>query len=123
MSQTKSETKSYSGSCHCGAVSYDIALDLAGAIKCNCSICSRLGAVWAFAPRSALTLKSGNRELTDYQFGKKRLRHRRCTTCGIETFAEGTMPDGTATVGINLRCIDGMDVDKLPARPFDGRSL
>lgn len=123
MSEAKSETKSYSGSCHCGAVSYEVALDLSGAVKCNCSICSRLGAVWAFAPRSALALKSGGDALTDYQFGKKHLHHRRCAICGIETFAEGTMPDGTATVGVNLRCIDGMDVDKLPARPFDGRSL
>ena len=42
---------------------------------------------------------------------------------GIETFAEGAMPDGTPTVGVNLRCIDGVDVDKLSPRPFDGRSL
>ena len=117
------ETKSYSGSCHCGAVTYDVDLDVSGAVKCNCSICSRLGAVLAFAPRSKLTLKSGEDALVDYQFGKKRLHHRHCRTCGIETFAEGAMPAGTPTVAINLRCIDGMDVDKLSPRPFDGRSL
>ena len=31
--------------------------------------------------------------------------------------------DGTATVGINLRCIEGIDVDKLRPRPWDGRSM
>jgi len=117
------ETKSYSGSCHCGAVAFDVDLDLSGALKCNCSICNKLGAVWAFAPRSRLTLRSGETALGDYQFGKKSLHHRHCTTCGIETFAEGTMPDGTPTVGVNLRCIETVDVDKLSPRPWDGRSM
>ncbi len=37
--EAMAETKSYSGSCHCGAVAYDVELDVSGAIKCNCSIC------------------------------------------------------------------------------------
>jgi hypothetical protein len=114
-------TKSYSGSCHCQAVTFDVDVDLDQALQCNCSICSRLGAVWAFAPRAKLNLKSG--KLDDYQFGKKRLHHRHCPQCGIETFAEGTAPDGTATVGVNLRCLEGVEVDKLKPRQHDGRSL
>ena len=42
--------------------------------------------------------------------------------CGIESYAEGTAPDGSPTVGINLRCVEGIDVDKLSPRPWDGRS-
>ena len=30
--------------------------------------------------------------------------------------------DGAPTVGINLRCVEGIDVDKLSPRPWDGRS-
>lgn len=117
------EAKSYSGSCHCGAVAFDVDLDLSGALKCNCSICSKLGAVWAFAPKSQFKLKSGEASLGDYQFGKKRLHHRRCTVCGIETHAEGAMPDGTPTVGINLRCVEDVDVEALSPKLWDGRSL
>lgn len=116
------ETKSYSGSCHCGAVAYDVELDLSGALKCNCSICTRLGAVWAFAPRTALKLKADAAQLGDYQFGKKSLHHRFCKSCGNEAFAEGKMPDGTPSVGINLRCIEGVDVDTLSPKMWDGRS-
>ncbi len=117
------EAKTYAGACHCGTVAFIVDLDLAGALQCNCSICSKLGAVWAFAPKSKMTMKSGADALGDYQFGKKRLHHRHCTRCGVETFAEGTAPDGTATVGVNLRCLDGVEVDKLTPRQYDGRSL
>ena len=116
------ETMSYSGSCQCGAVAFDVDLDVSGALKCNCSICTRLGAVWAFAPKASFKLKSGAAEQGDYQFGKKSLHHRFCNRCGIESYAEGTMPDGTPTVGINLRCVEGIDVDKLSPKDWDGRS-
>lgn len=46
-----------------------------------------------------------------------------CTACGVECYAEGTMPDGTLTVGVNLRCVEGVDVEALEPRPWDGRSL
>lgn len=116
-------TRTHSGSCHCGAVAFTVDLDLDQALRCNCSICTKLGAVWAFAPKAKMTLKSGADALGDYQFGKKRLHHRTCRHCGIESFAEGVAPDGTATVGINLRCLDGVDVDTLTPRQHDGRSL
>ena len=115
-------TQSLTGGCHCGAIAYTVELDTAGAIKCNCSICSKLGAVWAFAPKAKFKLTSGATKQGDYQFGKKHLHHRFCTACGVESYAEGTAPDGTASVGINLRSIEAIDVDKLSPRPWDGRS-
>jgi len=116
-------TQTYSGSCHCRAVSFTVDLDLEQALQCNCSICSKLGAVWAFAPRAKMTLRSGAEALGDYQFGKKTLHHRPCRRCGIESFAQGVAPDGTPTVGVNLRCLDGVEVEKLSPRQYDGRSL
>lgn len=116
------DAQTYSGGCHCGAVAFDVELDVSGALKCNCSICTKLGAVWAFAPRAKFKLKSGDRALGDYQFGKKHLHHRYCTSCGVESYADGSMPDGTPSVGINLRCIEGVDVDRLTPRLWDGRS-
>jgi hypothetical protein len=116
-------TQSLTGSCHCGAVAYSVELDLANTLKCNCSICTKLGAVWAFAPKSKFTLKTSEGKQGDYQFGKKTLHHRFCPSCGIESYAEGTAPDGTKTVGINLRCVEGVDVDKLSPKAHDGRSL
>ncbi|SKA21499.1 Uncharacterized conserved protein [Enhydrobacter aerosaccus] len=116
-------TQTYTGSCHCRAVAFTVDLDLDQALRCNCSICTKLGAVWAFAPKARMTFTSGADALDDYQFGQKRLHHRFCRHCGIESFAEGVAPDGTPTVGINLRCLDGVEIEKLTPRLHDGRSL
>jgi hypothetical protein len=115
--------QSYAGSCHCGAVAYTVEVDTDQALKCNCTICTKLGAVWAFAPKSKFQLTAGEAKLGDYQFNKMRLHHHFCTKCGIESYAEGTGPDGSPSVGINLRCVAGVDVDKLSPRAWDGRSL
>jgi hypothetical protein len=115
--------QSYAGSCHCGAVAYTVEVDTDQALKCNCTICSKLGAVWAFAPKAKFKLAKGEGGQGDYLFNKKKLHHRFCTTCGIESYAEGTGPDGSPTVGINLRCVEGIDVDKLSPRAWDGRSM
>lgn len=115
-------TQSYAGGCHCGAVAYTVEVDTDQALKCNCSICTKLVAVWAFAPKGKFRLTAGVDRQGDYLFNKKKLHHRFCETCGIESYAEGTGPDGSPMVGINLRCIEGVDVDKLSPKPWDGRS-
>jgi hypothetical protein len=114
--------QTYPGSCHCGAVAFDVEADPSQALKCNCSICTKLGAVWIFVPKSKFSLKSGAAQQGDYQFARKVLHHRFCMQCGIESYAEGTAPDGTPTVGVNLRCLEGVDIDKLSPRQYDGRS-
>jgi hypothetical protein len=111
------------GSCHCGAIAYTAEVDPTTAITCNCSICSRLGAVWAFTPATKFKLTKGEGKLGDYQFNKHRLHHRYCPSCGIESFAQGKGKDGSEQVGINLRCCDGIDVNKLSPKQVDGRSM
>ncbi len=103
MSQT------YHGGCHCGAVRFEVALDLATTASCNCSICQKTGSILAFAPATDFTLIQGEGTLTDYQFNKKIIHHLFCKTCGIRSFSRGVMPDGTPTVAINVRCLDDVD--------------
>jgi hypothetical protein len=116
------EEKSYEGGCHCGAVRFDVTLALEQAITCNCSICSKSGTMLTFAPASRFTLRRGEDVLTDYQFGKKRLHHLFCSRCGIRSFSRGTGKDGTPTVAVNVRCLDGVDLEAVPTKKFDGRS-
>ena len=114
--------QSVDGSCQCGTIAYTVEVDPATAVACNCSRCSRLGVVWAFAPKSKFTLTSGQGKQGDYQFNKRVLHHRFCPTCGIEPYAEGKGKDGSEQVGINLRCVPSIDVNKLTPKQVDGRS-
>ncbi len=117
-----SEAKTYSGSCHCGKVSYKVAVDLSNVVTCNCSICSRTGSVMAFVPEDHFELLSGKDALTDYQFNTKNIHHVFCTTCGVRSFANGTDRKGAPNYMINVRCLEGVDLKTLNFTEYDGRS-
>jgi hypothetical protein len=117
------ETKNYSGSCHCGNVRYDATVDLSKVMECNCSHCARKGFLLTFVPPSQFTLHSGEQDLTEYQFNKKIIHHLFCSSCGVEPFARGKMRDGSPAIAINVRCLEGVDLDALKPMPFDGRSM
>ena len=113
----------YKGSCHCGKVAFEVEGEIAGAMSCNCSICSRKGGLMWFVPRQKLTLLTPEDAAATYTFGKHRIKHRFCPTCGIHPYGEGTDPQGRPMAAINLRCIEGLDLAGIPVKEFDGRSL
>jgi hypothetical protein len=115
--------QTYTGSCHCGAVEFDVTMVLEGLISCNCSICQRKGTILGFTPAENFTLKKGEDDLTDYQFGKKTIHHLFCKTCGVTAFAKSKMPDRTEMRAINIRCLEGVDIDTLEVKKFDGKSM
>ena len=118
-----STVQAYAGGCHCGRVRYSVKLDLEKpVISCNCSMCGRSGTLLSFVPADQFTLESGDDVLTDYQFNRHVIHHLFCRVCGIKSFARGVGRDGTPTVAVNTRCLDGIDVARLNITPFDGKS-
>lgn len=111
------------GSCHCGKVKFEVQGDFKNAINCNCSICHRKGSLLAFVPESQFNLISGADSLTDYQFGKKRIHHTFCSTCGVTSFATGAAPDGTKMKAVNVRCLENFDLKQLVIQDYDGKSI
>jgi hypothetical protein len=119
-----SDAKTYTGSCHCGKVRYEVTLDLAKVTACNCSMCNKKGTLLTFAPVEAFRLLSGEDALTSYQFNKKVINHNFCSICGVTSFARGKRPaDGAPLIAVNARCLEGVDIAKLEIRQFDGKSL
>jgi hypothetical protein len=113
----------YSGSCHCGAVTFTVdAEPPQGAMSCNCSHCQRKGFMLAFVPAGQFTLDSGEDALTTYTFNKHVIRHRFCQTCGVQAFGEGER-DGAQLRAINLRCVPAIDLDALAIQKVDGASF
>lgn len=113
----------YTGSCQCGAVRFEADLDLDRSFACNCSRCRRLGSVLSFTDAAGFRLLQGEEALTEFRFNKHRIAHLFCRTCGIESFARGTAPDGSARIAVNANCLDDVDARALPAQAVDGRSF
>ncbi len=110
----------YKGSCHCGKVAFEAEGDLGAALSCNCSICSRKGALLWAVPLDRVRFAGKPGDLGRYMFNRHQIAHRFCTTCGIHTHGENAAQGGD--VFINIRCLEGVDLDKVPLHHFDGRS-
>lgn len=112
--------KTYTGGCQCGAVRFEVDVDLDSVMTCDCSRCQKLGSVLSFAPRDRFTLLSGEGATTEYLFNNKVIQHLFCATCGIESFAFGQMPDGSKVAAINANCLDGVDPRALSPKHVHG---
>src|SRR5262245_58532563 len=99
--------QTYSGSCHCGNVKFEVTAEIARGSVCNCSICHRVGWTMISVPAAQFRLIAGDGAQTDYQFGARTMH------------AYGTWGDKAI---VNLRCLDGVDLDTLAVDRFDGQS-
>ncbi|WP_214473635.1 GFA family protein [Mesorhizobium sp. dw_380] len=112
----------YKGSCHCGKVAFEFRAELTGAVRCNCSICTRKGALLGAIPHESLTVLAWGDDLGTYTFGNHGMAHRFCRTCGIHPFGEDVREGDERSAYINLNCVDGLDLSTLSIFDFDGRS-
>lgn len=112
----------YTGSCHCGKIRFTVDGEIQGAMECNCSICTRKGALMWFVPRDQLRLQTPEADMSTYLFNKHVIRHHFCATCGIHPFGEGTDPKGNRMAAVNIRCLEGLDLAAIPVQHYDGRA-
>ena len=110
--------QTYSGACHCGRVQFRVTADITTATICNCSVCTKKGIVHLVVDPSQFELVSGESELSSYRFNTGVAEHKFCRHCGMHPFyTPRSDPD---KIDVNLRCVDGVDLDHLDLRPFDG---
>jgi hypothetical protein len=111
------------GTCHCGAVRFEVAIDLrAGGGRCNCSVCTKVGATGGIVKPSAFTLLAGEESLSQYAWGAKTSRRFFCATCGVSCFGRGNIPElGGDYVSVNLNTLEGVEVAEIAVVYWDGR--
>jgi hypothetical protein len=106
--------RTYHGSCHCGAVSFEADLDLTeSTYRCNCSICRRTRFWPAIAREGGLRLLSGESELTRYLFNSRKNEHYFCRHCGVRPFGIGTETPIGKMYGVNLGCLIDVTDEEL----------
>jgi hypothetical protein len=117
------EPKKHVGSCHCGAVRFEVDADLsAGANRCKCSICTKLSVASGIVKPSAFSLLTDEAALGTYEWGYKTSRRFFCKTCGVHCFARGNIPElGGDYVSVSYNCLDDIDPSELVVGHWDGR--
>lgn len=112
----------YHGSCHCGQIQFEAEGEIGSVVACNCSMCQRKGSLLWFIPREQLRLSTAEENMRTYTFNKHVIQHHFCPTCGIHPFGEGVGSDGKTMAAINVRCLDGIEIDSLSVQHYDGRA-
>ncbi len=106
--------KTYTGSCHCGAVKFEAELDLSqSTYRCNCSICRRTRFWPAVATPDGFRLLAGEAELTEYCFNTRKNQHFFCKHCGVRAFGVGNETPIGKMYGVNVGCLEGVTDEEL----------
>ncbi len=108
------------GSCHCGAVTFELAESPKWLTECNCSICRRIGAIWAHGDVGKFKVTYSEDATLDYLCGDKTLVIKTCKTCGCTTHWENLETPRHQHMAVNCRMADPKDIAALRIRPFDG---
>ena len=109
------------GTCHCGEVRWTLDAVPTSVTACNCTICRRYGALWAYG-------YDGHDIQT---IGQTRAYRRRdsgdicfhfCAICGCVTHivAHCEDEDGRKRAAVNVRTCDPALISEVPIRHFEG---
>lgn len=71
-------------------------------------------------PQSFKFTKGSVEDLTSYSYGKKSYGHKFCPVCGAPVVGQ-RLSDGE--FGVNLRCVEGVDLTTLNPIKLDGASM
>lgn len=108
------------GSCHCKATQFEVVRAPQTLTNCNCTFCSRRGALHAYYKPEEFKLTPARDRVSTYQWNTFTGQHHHCAICGCPTYSEGpTFPDGKPDfdhpqVTVNARLFEDFDLDAVP---------
>ena len=110
------------GQCHCGNIKWTYPLKLESVTACNCSLCSRYGALWAYGYLQDGIKISGSTKA--YERDRKLNGFHFCTNCGcMMYYLSNTLDEqGRRRLAVNTRmAVNSEQIQDLPIDHFDGK--
>ncbi|MFQ3230707.1 GFA family protein [Reinekea sp.] len=107
--------------CHCGNISL-IADETPETItECNCSLCGRFGARWAYFKVSQIKINENTARNDTYRWGDGDIDFHFCPNCHCLTHYTGTgKPNEQDRFAINTRMSPDSETTSIRIRHFDG---
>jgi hypothetical protein len=106
--------------CHCGAIRIYVRQKSRTLTSCNCSICRRYGALWAYYAASSVTIKAPKGGLAKYSWNRKIRAYYRCKKCGCVTHYTYRKKRRNTTVAVNAVNFEPSALIGVRIRHLDG---
>lgn len=104
--------------CHCGAVTITLAALPSEVTDCNCSLCRRYGALWAYYPAGQVAV-SADPATDSYAWNGRHIDFHRCRRCGCVTHWQ-PRDAGRDRRGVNARLLPPDILAAAHLRHLDG---
>jgi len=105
--------------CHCTDVRLEIDPAPTWVAECNCTICRRYGAMWAYYKPGQVRVVRGADSTDTYLWNDKAIAFHRCRTCGCITHMADANADSPHIFGVNARMMPTLDPAKVSVRHLD----
>ena len=110
----------FTGTCHCGDISFQLKDEPAWLTVCNCSYCRRTGALWAHTHPENVILSCTAETSIRYMQGDRTLAFVSCRRCGATTHWEPLDAAETLRMAVNMKMADPHEISHIRIRHFDG---
>lgn len=114
--------KTISGQCHCGNVCVINARAPDYLNDCNCSLCRRLGALWAYYPSSEVEISGETIGYVREDLSEPAVAVHHCPKCGTATHWIPLSEAPYDRMAVNARLFDETAIDGVEIKYPDGRS-
>jgi hypothetical protein len=106
--------------CHCGSIQIRVRRLPRTLTRCNCSICRRYGALWAYYARSSVRIDAPKGTVATYSWNRRTREYHRCKTCGCVTHYTYRRKRARATVAVNASNFEPVAIAAARVRHMDG---
>ena len=102
--------------CHCTEVRLEIERAPSWVLDCNCTLCRRYGALWAYPKPGEVTVVSGADATDTYLWNDRMIAFHRCKQCGCIVYMMAVATDPPRIYGFNARMIPTLDPASVQLR-------